>query len=170
MTTWFWLLLAVLLFWSVGAYNRLVRLRAQVRATFQAVDRTHGRFVALVQESLPEPRHAEWTAQRHGMQAAAVQFDAVLNVARRDVMSAIAVAALHEARAALEVCQTRLREAAGDDLPAGTWSEPWLEASRQADEAAAAFNDASQAYNDAIRQFPALVLARLFGFQVVGRM
>jgi len=31
---WFWILIAVLVFWVLGAYNRLVRLRAQVKQQF----------------------------------------------------------------------------------------------------------------------------------------
>ena len=35
---WFWIATAVLLFWVVGAYNRLVRLRADITQSFAAVE------------------------------------------------------------------------------------------------------------------------------------
>ena len=44
----FWLSVAVLLFWSLGAYNRLVRLRAQVLAAFAQVDQRMVQGLALL--------------------------------------------------------------------------------------------------------------------------
>ena len=35
---WFWLFLALLIFWALGAHNRLVRLRAQVSQRFFALE------------------------------------------------------------------------------------------------------------------------------------
>ena len=35
---WFWIVAAVLLFWAVGAYNRLVRSRAAIKLSFASVE------------------------------------------------------------------------------------------------------------------------------------
>lgn len=168
MLTWHWFALAVLVFWAVGAYNRLVRLRAQVRIAFQGVDRTQSRLVQLAGELPPPPAGADWASQLSGLHGAATQVDAVLRVARRDMLSASAIAALHEAQATLQVWHDRLTQASGPHLSLGPWRDDWIEATRQASDAVALFNQASQAHNDAIRQFPAVLLARLFGFRPGG--
>ena len=49
-TILYWLLPAVLLFWALGAYNRLVRLRAQVITAFVAVDNRLSQSLVLVTE------------------------------------------------------------------------------------------------------------------------
>jgi len=48
MSIGWWTVAAVLLFWSVGAYNRLVRLRAETNAAFAALDAQWLRQLALV--------------------------------------------------------------------------------------------------------------------------
>jgi len=44
----------------------------------------------------------------------------------------------------------------------------WMRLLHQSLPLRAAFNDAVQAYNQAIRQFPASLMARLFGFRPAG--
>ncbi|MFN6060478.1 MAG: LemA family protein, partial [Burkholderiales bacterium] len=34
LSRWFWIVFALLVFWALGAYNRLVRLRAQIKQQF----------------------------------------------------------------------------------------------------------------------------------------
>ena len=45
---------AVLLFWAVGAYNRLMRLRAKVKKQFAALDAFMLRELVWVQGCLPD--------------------------------------------------------------------------------------------------------------------
>jgi len=47
-----WALAAVLLFWAVGAYNRLMRLRAEAKAAFALLDAELVRQVELVRNQL----------------------------------------------------------------------------------------------------------------------
>src|SRR4051794_24313573 len=51
----FWSAGAVLLFWIVGAYNRLMRLRADANAAFANLAAELGRQVELVRNQLPAP-------------------------------------------------------------------------------------------------------------------
>lgn len=51
----FWLVLAVLLFWSLGAYNRLVRLRARVLGRFAQVDQHMVQALALLGDAARVP-------------------------------------------------------------------------------------------------------------------
>ena len=51
---WFWALLALLFFWAIGAYNRLVRLRSAVVKAFAVLDEQLVRQLVWVQGCLPE--------------------------------------------------------------------------------------------------------------------
>ncbi len=49
----FWIVAALVLFWAVGAYNRLMRLRADSNTAFTALETELAKHVALVRECLP---------------------------------------------------------------------------------------------------------------------
>ena len=49
---WFWLLLSVLVFWALGAYNRLVRLRAQVSQQFGPLESVLMNYQELVHQAV----------------------------------------------------------------------------------------------------------------------
>jgi hypothetical protein len=49
----FWLLLAVLGFWAMGAYNRLVRLRSQGLQAFASLEVLFNQFILLVKTNSP---------------------------------------------------------------------------------------------------------------------
>ena len=63
---WFWGALALLVFWSLGAYNRLVRLRAQVAQRFAELQKALLRYQDLVQDAVTaaasDPEHWRSTA------------------------------------------------------------------------------------------------------------
>ena len=49
---WFWLTIAIGVFWALGAYNRLVRLQSQVQQSFDALELRLLEFAELVQQVL----------------------------------------------------------------------------------------------------------------------
>ena len=49
---WFWLFLALLIFWALGAHNRLVRLRAQVSQRFFALEVLLLKYPDVVSEAV----------------------------------------------------------------------------------------------------------------------
>lgn len=181
---------ALLLFWGVGAYNRLVRLRSEALRTFGVVSPLLQRSADLVlatvivapvsvpAASAPATDHAEtppapptteglrpaspWT----GVQGAATQFMASLAVARTKPLDADAMAALSAAGVVLRMAWQRMAaECAvltGAPLPQAS---VWDDLSRQTDEATVHFTQAIEDYNAAIGQFPALLLAWLVGFR-----
>ena len=55
---WFWALLALLFFWAIGAYNRLVRLRSTVVKAFAVLDEQLVRQLVWVQGCLPGSLHS----------------------------------------------------------------------------------------------------------------
>ena len=174
--------LAVALFWSVGAYNRLMRLRALALAAFSALDRHLGHYVVLVDEHLKAasglalaqavaaPRSAGPATAWAGLQGASTQFEASLRVARKQVLDAGAMAALQTAHATLQMSWARVQEEGRDyqDLLSPKGRQQWTENARLATHAVAGFNHAVLAYNAAVTQFPALVLAYLFSFRPAG--
>ncbi len=183
--SWFWLLLALalLLFWALGAYNRLVRLRAAVTRAFAALDEQLVRQLLLIQGSLPEavrdglPPGAEAgepaTAAWQRLHAAGEQFALALAAARTQPLDAMAISALVLAHEAL---RTAWSGALADAVPADAvpsaqrLQQRWMRLLHQALPLRTAFNEAAQAYNQAIRQFPAALLARAFGFRAAGTL
>jgi LemA protein len=163
-----WIGAAVLLFWSVGAYNRLVRLRAEANTAFAALDAQWQRQLALVNASLPESAVPSqlmqpgdlmddiallWAALR----GAAAQLAASLAAMRPRPLQA-------EAAAALGAAQDDL---AGSSLP-DTVAAQWQQLAGETSTAQQQFNEAVARYNAAITQIPAVLLAWLFGFKRAG--
>ena len=62
---WFWLTIAVGVFWALGAYNRLMRLQSQVQQSFEALELRLLEFTELVQQVLSEVviSEAPWRAE-----------------------------------------------------------------------------------------------------------
>lgn len=100
----FWIVFAIVLFWALGAYNRLMRLRSAVVQSFGSFDAHMVRLVALLGEF-----HAACTVQRGdaaapaeqemaALQGAATQLSASLAVARARPLRPEAMAALAAAR------------------------------------------------------------------------
>ena len=172
--------LAVLLFWALGAYNRLVRLRAQVIGSFGPLaQRLEQALLVLVSgtagapategATAPEPDDRP-AADPSGLHAAAAQLTQCLRVARRQPLDADAVAALGTAFETVHGCWLRLQPdvaARSDADPAAYLPEQrsWDDHTQLVREAIQTYNQAVVAYNGAIAQFPALLLAYLFGFK-----
>src|SRR5438067_4195918 len=130
----FWVVLAVAVFWGVGAYNRLVRLRSEAKEAFAALDAEFGRQVALVQGCLPpEEEHAQsqfdgGSAFWSGLAGAAVQFSASLNAAKARPLDPERMAALGAAHEVLAMAWDRAEredahDLAGPRLPANVSTE-----------------------------------------------
>ena len=175
----FWVTLAVLLFWALGAYNRLVRLRAQVIGSFGSVDQ---RLEQVLLELTPGPLSrtsfvdvlpgsAKMSlADRDGLLAASAQLTQSLRFARKQPLDANAVAALKTAFDTMHVAWQRFQadgaDRSGPDSPASPSDQRGWEGHTQlAREAMETYNRAVLAYNSAIGQFPAMLLAYLFGFR-----
>ncbi len=176
-----WLALAVALFWSVGAYNRLVRLRSLAIAAFQVLDARLGNYIVLVDTHITasatintlaqQPFHpATSTPVWAGLLGARTQFEASLRVVRRRALDAGAMAALQTAHGTLQAAWARVLAHDRDQaelLPASCGAQ-WDDNSRLVSHAMAEFNRAVLDHNAAITQFPALLLARIFGFRPAG--
>jgi LemA protein len=171
-----WIACAVLLFWAVGAYNRLVRLRGEVNTAFGTLEAELARHVQLVEQCLPEGESQPaslfdgtegsfWS----GLQGAAHQLQASLAAARQRPLAPDGIAALGAAQDVLGMAWERAERNDAHDL-AGPRLPPTLTSTRaqlvaQSNAAAMQFNQAIERYNRAIGQFPAILLAWVFGFK-----
>lgn len=164
-----WIVVAIVIFWAVGAYNRLVRLRSSAIQAFGSLDAHLLRWLAM----LGEFEAAQATAGtsggevRNSLRGAVTQLSASLAVARARPLQGDAVAALSAACAALDAVWQNLQPPADADEAVrrmSPWRARWDELRSHNEQAAQLFNDAVLQYNAGIGQFPALLLAWIFGF------
>ncbi|MCE1192062.1 MAG: LemA family protein [Acidovorax sp.] len=205
----FWIAFSLAVFWALGAYNRLMRLRSAVVQAFGSFDAHMVRWLALLgefaaaQEVRVPSSPAASVPEMAALQGAATQLTASLAMARARPLQPEAVAALIAARDVLvacwhkgvqalavlqvaeegddaqEIAETGNAEIAEEAEAAGSareaapppaqrlaqWRVRWDDHAQQADQAARVFNSAVVQYNAAIAQFPASLLARVFGFK-----
>lgn len=164
--------LGVLLFWLVGAYHRLTRLRAEMVRRFAPVEvqlRTRQQLLYRQIEALAPvlvsagPRLEALRAACRQTDAAMVQ--AQLGPGRREPLTSLRVAEdiLCEARGRLPV-----QGASGPVL--GELQGELSQVDAALAYARGQFNAAAQAYNAALRQFPTLLVAGLLGMRPAGAL
>jgi len=170
---------AMLLFWIVGAYNRLVALRNAIGAAW-----------AQVEEQLQRRRHAlepmvqalrpllpDAAAALDAVEGALLQVQAASDAVKARPVRSSPATVLVTAEQVLVTALARLvallehHPELRDGMPevAGTLQslhelEPRLVFARQL------FNDAAARYDEAVRQFPTRLLTGLFGFGIAGRL
>jgi LemA protein len=170
-----WTLAAVLGFWAVGAYNRLMRLRAEAIAAFAGLERELSMQVDLVRKQLPLPDATMPAPLEHegsfwaGLHGAAAQCAASLAAAHSRPLEPQGIAALGAARDVLGTAWERAErddahDLAGPRLP-DTVTARRVQLALQTHAAIEQFNQAVARYNAGIAQFPAVVLAWVFGFK-----
>ena len=158
---------AVLLFWAVGAHNRLVRLRNAIVVRFAPIEAQfrlrHSLLRQLLESLVPVLAHA--APRLDALRAACLQADAAFAHARLRPGTTGAIASLRLAEEILTEARARLpvQTAAGVDLRE-------LNARIGASDTALAFarrqfNEAVLEYNAALRQFPTGLIAGLFSFR-----
>lgn len=163
-----WIFCAVILFWGVGAYNRLVRLRAQAIAAFGPLQSQYGHYVLLVHGHFEALVIDDRLTARAGLFNAVLQFDTSLKAAAARPLDSLVMRALETAHEVLHGSWIRVcrepQDLAGDPLPEALqkqWEDISLQAERDRDE----FKRRVQDYNQSIEQFPANLLAWLFRFK-----
>ena len=170
--------IAVVVFWSLGAYNRLVGLRNAIVTAFAQIDEQLRRRQALLQallEALREDLPSEQSTL-DAVAAAAQQVLAAAEAARTRVCIAEPVNQLAAHEVQLRSALTRLHalvEQHGElhqreDIAPRTTElreiEVKLGFARQL------FNEASVQYNRAVQQFPTRLLKPMFRFVEAGRL
>jgi LemA protein len=153
---------ALLLVWAVFAYNRLVRLRNQVRTAWADIDvqltRRHDLIPQLVAAVQGYANH-----ERAALEA--------VTVLRSQAISLHSPARLAEVESALEQALSRifaLREAYPDLKASDNFARlqrDLVEVEEHLQYARRFYNGAVRDYNDAVQRMPDLIVARSANFQ-----
>jgi LemA protein len=165
-------LLAMLVFWVVGAYNRLVRLKNAIANAFGQIDVQFKRRYELIPNLVDAAK--KYLQHEHDTLAAVIAARNQARSASDRVASrpgkADAVLALAAAEQTLDSSLGRLfalAEAYPDlkaDQTIRELGEELASTENKVGFARQAYNDAALDYNNAQGQFPALLVARVFGF------
>ena len=174
-------ILAVLFFWAVGAYNRLVLLRASVTKQFAAVDAQLLRVLVWLQGNLPVSMRDMLSEMEEAALPEALlknerdlkllrtleELSDSLDLARTQPMSAIAMQRVNQERLAL-AAWAKAEVRAGQTGEATWFIDPlpykFDRLKAQAWPLMDAYNQAAFKYNEAIHQFPASLLAKQVKF------
>ena len=163
---------AVFIFWTVGAYNRLIRLKNTIANAFGQIDvqlkRRYDLIPNLVEAAKKYLQHEQTTLE--AVITARNQARSASDVVRSRPTNALAVTTLATAEQALGRslgCLFAVAEAYPElkaDQTIRDLSEELTSTENKVAFARQAFNDAVLDYNNAQGQFPAVLVARMFSF------
>ncbi len=165
--------LALLVFWAVGAHNRLIRLKNTIANAFGQIDVQLKRRYDLIADLVEAAKkHLGYEQDLlEAVTAARNQARTASDAVRSRPASAQAVALLTSAGQALDGDLDRLFAAVRaypglkTDSVIKDLSEEIASTYNKVNFARQAYNDAVRDYNQAQGQFPALLMAMLFGFK-----
>lgn len=166
-------LVAVLAFWAIGAYNRLIDLRNRFKNAFAQIDVQLKRRYDLI-PNLVETAKAYMKHERETLEAVIKARNSAVtanSAAAADPGNAAAMQGLVAAEGALAGALGRLFALAEayPDLKANQnmmqLSEELTGTENKISFARQAFNDAVMTYNTAVGQFPGNVIAGMFAFK-----
>ncbi len=165
-------LAAVLVFWAVGAYNRLMQLRNGILRRFAPLDQQLGLRHTLLLRQIDSlapllPEHAHTLS---ALRAACSQAQAAATHARTHPGAAGALNSLRLAEDILLDTSGRLPPAPAADPDLAALGAQLAAAEVALQFARSRFNDAVMEYNRAVQQFPTRLLAGLFGFRSAGAL
>jgi LemA protein len=181
------LLACILVFWVLGAYNRLVRLRGQLTRSLQSLAQQWQLQAQAVGQRLAQYSQGRETVSQwdsldedalrwRPLDLSARQFLACLVVLQAKPQEIAALDDLSSVRAAREIFEANWQRlvSAQDDL-AGAPMPPdlqvlWAQYEQLAVERLRDYNQAVQIYNQAIGQFPAVLVAWVFAFRMTGEL
>ena len=173
-----WAFAAVLMFWAVGAYNRLVSLRNNIARAFVPVDAQIRHRQGLIEQWIEAQRPLlDHTPKAlDAVVAACGQLQTACDIVRNRPVSSKPVTSLRVAEDTLTEARNRLSA----ELPNRPDVLASLGLAGIGEELAAAdsalgfarqqFNQAVQAYNDALQQFPTMMLTGVFRFRLAGTL
>ena len=161
-----WLFLLVIVFWTVGAYHRLARLRASFLQAFARLDMHLVQLLAWLDEYV-----AARATTSAALPAAAAQCLQAMARARTQPLHAASTVALQDALQVLEaawmteISQMQLSPVSATPAHATPWLQRWEQYQVHNAQAQQDLRLAATQYNAAIAQFPAQLLASLLGFK-----
>ncbi|MDE2419229.1 MAG: LemA family protein [Burkholderiales bacterium] len=176
--------LALLVFWCVGLYNRLMRIRARGLDALGSVDKHIKGYAATVQGHLEAMRHSELaTKDPEGnaplpagwahLVAELGKLEAISKAARATPLAIGPMEALTHQLEVVDLAWAMLcdepADLAGPTVPAALAIE-WEAVSQRVHIARGGYNQIVARYNEAIGQLPARVVVGTMGFQPAGTL
>ena len=176
-----WITLAMLLFWGVGLYNRLMRMRARAIGAFGSIERHLREYVELTRQfSMNAHRDSGYQIlfQRGEsiphwdlLLAELETLELALKEARQKPLAIEPTAVLHQSIAALtqvwEGLLTLPGDLAGPAVPDDMQAR-WNAITHRTENSRNGYNQILLKYNEALVQFPAKLIAGLLGFKQGG--
>ncbi|MBX9835092.1 MAG: LemA family protein [Burkholderiaceae bacterium] len=165
-----WLLLLTAVFWAVGAYYRLNRLRLAFLQAFAGLDAHLARALAWMEEyeAAQAGAGAPVVPARDALRQAVAQCADALARARVQPLHAAAVAALQQSLLVLDAAwMAQAQQLPALAVPEGAmpWAQRWEQYQMHNAQAQEQLRLAAAQYNAAIAQFPAQLLAAILGFK-----
>ncbi len=179
-----WGLLALAVFWCVGLYNRLMRIRARGLDALGSVEKHIKAYGACIQPHLVGVgAHSGSVTATEGdtqlpfawsqLQLAVESLEAACKAARNTPLAIGPMEAFTQCLDAVEQKWAALRNApadlAGSAVPGNLMVE-WEEATHKVQSARGGYNQIVARYNEAIGQFPARIIVGTMGFKPAGTL
>ena len=172
-TVLFGLLAAVTVFWCVGLYNRLMRMRARGLDALGSVEKHLMSYTGLLNAQFPDEEGSYIPMEWAGLVSSVKALDAQCKAARAAPLQREPLQTLASTVDAIEAQWTQLREQPAD-LAGPTMPEAmqklWDEAALKVRTARGGFNQIVERYNQALDQFPASLVVEMMGFKVAGTL
>lgn len=168
-----WLLAAVLLFWCVGLYNRLMRMRARGLDALGSVEKHLRSYIGLIQAQFPDEEGCfiplEWAALVSSVKLLDVQCKAARAAPLQPGPLETLGLTIHAIETAWQPLREQPADLAGPAMPEAM-QKLWDDAAFKVRAARGGFNQIVERYNEALHQFPASVVVGMMGFQEAGRL
>ena len=178
-----WIVVAMVLFWVVGLYNRLMRIRARSMAALRSVEKHMRHCIKLAQLHVNNADTAQATPSScipDGLRREQAQLIAnlqLLDQALKDARgiplarhSVARVGELFEATQSLWLANCNGSAEHGEGALPETVRMQWDVALAKAQTARAGLNTILFKYNEAVYQFPARLVVGVLGFRPAGPM
>ena len=169
----FGLLAATMVFWCVGLYNRLMRMRALGLDALGSVEKQLRSYTGLINAQFPDEEGSYIPMEWAGLVSSVKMLDAQCRAARAAPLQMAPLQALGQTVDAIEAEWTNLREQPAD-LAGPTMPEAmqklWDEAALKVRTARGGFNQIVERYNQALAQFPASLVVAIMGFKVAATL
>ena len=159
-----WMTLALLLFWGVGLYNRLMRMRARGLSAFGSIERHLREYADLVRERPQSFQKGSVSGELDALEHA-------LKDARANPLAIEPLLGLAEVLAQLRPVSGGLPSEEGDlagSLFHAETRDHWDRVTHRVETSRIGYNQIMVKYNEALKQFPARLIVGVMGFKPGG--
>lgn len=167
------LLAATMVFWGVGLYNRLMRMRARALDALGSVEKNLRSYISLIEAQFPHEEGSYIPMEWAGLVSRVKALDAQCRAARSAPLQPQPLMTLAQTVDAIDAEWTMLRDQPAD-LAGPTMPEAmqklWDEAALKVRTSRGGFNQIVERYDEALHQFPASLAVGVMGFQAAGKL